>query len=114
MQVENPNYDKVVLPKAAFTSFNSFYPFYLGEHRNRINRRLHLLGTTIAFFSLSAAIYLKDFKLFLFGSLQGYALAWIGHFKFEKNKPATFKYPLYSLAGDWKMWFEHVTLRRQL
>lgn len=88
----------------SFTSFAQFYPFYLGEHSNRNCRRLHFVGSTLTlvcvalFLSTGRPIYL------LYGLLCGYGFAWVGHFGFEKNKPASFKRPLYSFLGDWAMY----------
>jgi hypothetical protein len=92
-----------------FASFADFYPFYLDEHANRTSRRLHFVGTSIAAVLLAAALFTGTPGLVLAALLQGYAFAWVGHFFFEHNKPATFKYPRYSLMGDWRMWFEILT-----
>jgi hypothetical protein len=90
-------------PKA-FKSFAEFYPFYLGEHANRSCRRLHFLGSTLALVCLGMLIATGRPQYLLYGLLCGYGLAWIGHFAFEKNRPASFKRPLYSLMGDWVMY----------
>jgi hypothetical protein len=95
----------------AFRSFDDFYPFYLSEHANRTSRRLHFVGTTIALALLVAAIATQNGWLVLVALLQGYAFAWVGHFFFEHNKPATFKYPGFSFMGDWRLWWEIVTGR---
>ena len=95
----------------AFRSFEDFYPFYLSEHANRTSRRLHFVGTTIALALLVAAIATRSGWLVLVALLQGYAFAWVGHFFFEHNKPATFKYPGFSFMGDWRLWWEIVTGR---
>jgi hypothetical protein len=95
----------------AFRSFADFYPFYLSEHANRTSRRLHFVGTTIALALLVAAIATQNGWLVLVALLQGYAFAWVGHFFFEHNKPATFKYPGFSFMGDWRLWWEIVTGR---
>jgi hypothetical protein len=87
-----------------FTTFAEFYPFYLSEHSNQTSRRLHFVGTSIGFLCIVAAILTRQPLLILYGVLQGYAFAWVGHFFFEHNRPATFKYPFYSFAGDWRMW----------
>jgi hypothetical protein len=92
-----------------FASFADFYPFYLGEHTHRTSRRLHFVGTSIAAVLLVAALFTGIPGLVLAALLQGYAFAWVGHFFFEHNRPATFKYPGYSLMGDWRMWFEILT-----
>jgi hypothetical protein len=90
----------------AFRSFDDFYPFYLGEHANRTCRRLHFIGTSIAAVLLCTAVVTQQWELIAVAFLQGYAFAWIGHFFFEHNKPATFKYPVYSLLGDWRLWWD--------
>lgn len=88
---------------AGFASFREFYPFYLGEHANRTCRRLHFVGSLGALGFAGAAIALRDPRWVLAALVCGYAFAWVGHFVFEKNRPATFKYPFYSFAGDWVM-----------
>jgi hypothetical protein len=93
-------------PEERYASFADFYPFYLEEHSNRVSRRLHFVGTSIAAVLLAAAVLNAAPVLVLMALLQGYAFAWVGHFFFEHNKPATFKYPLFSLMGDWRMWFD--------
>ena len=87
-----------------FASFREFYPFYLGEHQNRTCRRLHVDGTSFAIgFILLAAMNGNAWWL-LAALLSGYAFAWVGHFFFEKNRPATFQHPFYSLLGDFVMY----------
>jgi len=86
-----------------FASFREFYPFYLEEHSHRTSRRLHFIGScgAIAFVALAIA---RGHPGWLLAALVcGYAFAWVGHFFFEKNRPATFKHPFYSFAGDWVM-----------
>ncbi len=85
-------------------SFAEFYPFYLGEHANRTCRRLHFVGSSLGLVCLAAALYTGTLAFILLGLLFGYAFAWIGHFGFEKNRPASFKRPLYSFMGDWVMY----------
>jgi len=89
-----------------FQTFNEFYPYYLTEHRNKTCRLLHVIGTTIVFALAITAIYHNIPKLWIFVPIAGYGFAWAGHFFFEKNKPATFKYPLWSLMSDFKMYFQ--------
>jgi hypothetical protein len=89
---------------AAYRRFSEFYPFYLSQHANRTCRRLHFLGTTLGLAALLHAFSTLNFWWLLAGIAAGYLLAWVGHFFFEKNRPATFTYPLYSLLGDWVMW----------
>ena len=90
-------------PKA-FTTFAEFYPFYLSEHSNVVCRRLHFLGSSLALACLVLfASSGRPWWLFA-GLVCGYGFAWVGHFGFEKNKPASFKRPLYSFMGDWVMY----------
>ncbi|WP_321396480.1 DUF962 domain-containing protein [Emcibacter sp.] len=87
-----------------FQSFREFYPFYLAEHSDRTCRKLHFLGTSLVIFWFLYAVLTSQFILLWLLPLFGYGFAWIGHFVFEKNRPATFKYPLYSLLGDFVMY----------
>lgn len=89
-----------------YRSFNEFYPFYLSEHSNRVSRRLHFIGTSISLGLLVAAANRHSWALVGLALVQGYALAWIGHFFFEHNRPATFRHPLWSFMGDWRMWWD--------
>ncbi|WP_421681540.1 DUF962 domain-containing protein [Stutzerimonas urumqiensis] len=86
-----------------FTRFADFYPFYLEEHRNPTCRRLHFAGSVLVLALLVAALVTGQWLLLLAMPVVGYGFAWVGHFAFEKNRPATFQYPLYSLLGDWVM-----------
>ncbi len=92
-----------------FHTFSDFYPFYLGEHSNRTSRRLHFTGTSIALVLVIAAFATHVWWLMAAALLEGYAFAWIGHFFFERNRPATFKHPWLSLMGDWRLWWEMLT-----
>ena len=87
-----------------FESFAAFYPFYLSEHSNRHCRRLHFVGSSLGLLCLAWAVISGQPGWIGLGLLLGYAFAWVGHFGFEKNKPASFKRPLYSFLGDWKMY----------
>ncbi len=98
-----------VIAAKKFASFAEFYPFYLGEHRNTVCRLLHFCGTSIALTLLVVAIATSTGWLIAVAVVQGYAWAWVGHFVFEKNKPASFKQPIYSFIGDWVMWFQLLT-----
>lgn len=93
----------------AYRSFKDFYPFYLSEHANAISRRLHFAGTSIALVLIVAAFAARDGWLLLVALVQGYLFAWIGHFFFEHNRPATFKYPALSFLGDWRLWWDMLT-----
>jgi hypothetical protein len=94
-----------------YATFREFYPYYLSEHRNRTCRRLHFAGSTLGLICLAAAIATQNAWFIPVGFLQGYAFAWAGHVWFEKNRPATFRYPLYSFLGDWAMFRDIVTGR---
>jgi hypothetical protein len=91
-----------------FQSFKEFYPFYLSQHRDPICRGLHFFGTTMALFTLILTVLTHRFLLLVLLPFLGYGPAWIGHFFFEKNRPATFQYPLFSLMGDWVMWKDFI------
>lgn len=85
-------------------SFAEFYPIYLGEHADRTCRRLHFVGSSLSLACLAGALVTGRPWLLLAALLCGYGFAWIGHFVFEKNKPASFSRPLYSFMGDWMMY----------
>lgn len=87
-----------------FSSFAEFYPFYLGEHQDRTCRRLHFVGSSVALVCLILLIFTGNLWWLLGAAVSGYAFAWVGHFGFEKNRPATFRHPFYSLMGDWVMY----------
>lgn len=84
-------------------AYHQFYRFYLTEHRNIMSRRLHFAGSSIGLYFFSKAILKRKLRYFIYGLVSGYACAWVGHFVFEKNKPASFKQPLYSFISDWRM-----------
>ena len=92
-----------------YSRFTDFYPFYLSEHANRASRRLHFAGTSVALLLLLLAIATLNPWWLLAALVCGYAFAWVGHFFFEKNRPATFTHPFYSFVGDWVMWKEILT-----
>ncbi len=92
-----------------FDRFADFYPYYLAEHQNRTCRRLHVIGSTLVLLVLLIAILSRSWSLLWLLPVIGYGFAWVGHFFFENNKPATFKYPLYSLMGDWVMFKDVLT-----
>ncbi len=96
-----------------YKSFSDFYPFYLSEHSDRTCRRLHFAGTLLALACLLFFLFTLNWKVLLAMLLCGYGFAWVGHFFFEKNRPATFKHPVYSLMGDWRLWFETLTGRHR-
>jgi hypothetical protein len=86
-----------------FANFAEFYPFYLQEHSSRTSRRLHVVGTAAAICILVWALVTQHWQLLWAVPLAGYAFAWVGHYVFERNRPATFTHPLYSLRGDFTM-----------
>jgi len=88
------------------TSFEEFWPFYIGEHRLPLCRALHYFGTTMGTFTMLVALTKMTPMLVPLALVLGYGPAWIGHFFLENNKPASFKYPLWSLRADYKMlWY---------
>jgi hypothetical protein len=92
-----------------YKSFADFYPFYLSEHNNRVSRRLHFCGTTLVLLTLLYAFATGQWLLLILLPLFGYSFAWVGHFLFEKNRPATFSHPFYSLRGDFTMFKDILT-----
>ncbi|WP_282371057.1 DUF962 domain-containing protein [Pseudomonas sp. PS02290] len=87
-----------------FDRFADFYPYYLQEHRDSTCRRLHFIGTSLVILILAFAVLNASWTLLWVLPLAGYTFAWVGHFFFEKNRPATFKHPFYSLLGDFVMY----------
>ena len=94
-----------------FASFREFYPFYLNEHANRTCRRLHFVGTSLVVLCLVALALTRNVWWIAAALLCGYGFAWVGHFFFEHNKPATFRHPLYSFIGDWAMYAQMLSGR---
>lgn len=91
-----PEFEPTPEPKfeSPIQDYSTFYRFYLTEHRNIMSRRLHVVGSSIGLYCVSKAIRQKKAKYILYGLMAGYACAWVGHFIFEKNKPASFKQPV--------------------
>jgi hypothetical protein len=90
---------------STYNNFREFYPFYLSEHSDRVCRRLHFIGSTGVLLILALVAFQRIAPIWLLAlPVCGYGFAWLGHFVFEKNKPATFKHPLYSFLGDWVMY----------
>ncbi len=100
-------------PAERFQSFAAFYPFYIHEHSNRACRRIHVIGTGLVIVAFAAFVATRNPWWLPAMPLVGYGFAWTGHFFFEKNRPATFKYPLWSLMGDFRLFFETVSGRRR-
>ena len=87
----------------SFSSFQEFYPYYLNEHTDRRCRRTHFVGSCLVLAVVTTAVLTGRGWWLLAAPVVGYGCAWIGHFAFEQNRPATFKFPVYSLMGDWVM-----------
>lgn len=94
---------------ARYTSFAEFYPFYLTQHADRMCRRAHFLGSSMALGALAQYVVSMNPWWIAAALVAGYGGAWIGHFMFEKNRPATFSQPLYSFCGDWVMYWQMLT-----
>jgi hypothetical protein len=94
---------------SGYRRFAEFYPYYLTEHGNRTCRRLHFVGSSLGLVCVALLIATGNPWWLFAGFLTGYAFAWVGHFFFEKNRPAAFKYPFFSFAGDWVMWKDMLT-----
>lgn len=92
-----------------YQTFSEFYPFYLSQHQNAVCRRLHFIGSLAIVVLLACVVLTANMQLLIAVPFLGYGFAWLGHFVFEKNKPATFTYPLYSLLGDWVMFKDMLT-----
>lgn len=90
------------MPKR-YENFKSFYPFYLSQHSNSICRNLHYVGSVCVLIVLFLSLYIGSYSMLFLMPIVGYSFAWVGHFFFEKNRPATFQYPLYSFLADWLM-----------
>ncbi len=97
------------MPDKRYKSLKEFYPFYLSEHLDPVCRTLHFVGTGLLIPIIIVAIYYQNALWLWLLPVVGYGFAWTGHFFFEKNKPATFQYPLYSLASDFIMFWELLT-----
>ncbi|CAN5172912.1 DUF962 domain-containing protein [soil metagenome] len=95
-----------IIAEQKFQSFAEFYPFYLSQHANRTCRMLHFVGSTLALLCLGALALTANPWWLPAALLAGYGFAWLGHFAFEKNRPASFRQPLYSLMGDWTMYWQ--------
>lgn len=92
-----------------YKSFREFYPAYLAEHENPTCRRLHFVGTSLVLLAIAMAVVTRQWLWLLAAPVLGYGFAWIGHFVFERNRPATFRHPLYSLAGDFVLFRDMLT-----
>jgi hypothetical protein len=100
-------------PRTRFATFSDFYPYYLEQHSNKVSRRLHVCGTLLALVVALGALVTGHYAWLLAAALAGYLPAWFGHLLFQRNLPATFRHPLYSLRGDFVMLAETLTGRRR-
>ena len=92
-----------------FDNFHKFYQYYLSEHSEPLNRRLHLAGCMMVLIVVLSALLSRDWWILILAPVFGYGFAWAGHYFVEKNKPATFRYPVWSLMGDWVMFKDVMT-----
>jgi len=86
-------------------SFEEFWPYYLREHSHPKNRRLHLIGTSVVHVVLFYVFVTGDIKALWLVPIFGYGFAWTGHFFIEKNKPTTFKHPIWSAIADFRVFY---------
>ena len=100
-------------PEHRYSTLKEFFPFYLSEHRNPVSRVLHFIGTSLIGLWIVLAIDTRNASWLWMIPVGGYGFAWVGHAFFEKNKPATFQYPLYSLASDFILFFRLLTGRER-
>ncbi|MFZ6874678.1 Mpo1-like protein [Undibacterium sp. Di27W] len=89
-----------------YNDFSAFYVFYLSEHGNKTCRQLHFLGSSLVILCMATFIFTGQLAYLLAAPICGYGFAWLGHFVFEKNRPASFKQPLFSFMGDWVMYWQ--------
>jgi hypothetical protein len=98
---------RTAAPKdSGYRSFAEFYSFYLSEHRHPVSRALHFVGTWGSVICVATLLITGEPWWLVAGLFSGYSFAWLGHFRFERNKPATFRHPFYSFASDFRMWWE--------
>jgi hypothetical protein len=97
------------MPTPRYTRFSEFYPYYLTQHANRMCRRTHFIGSSLALGALAQGLVSGNAWWCVAALLGGYGGAWIGHFFYEKNRPASFTQPLFSLRADWVMYWQMLT-----
>ena len=98
------------MPEPRYTSFAEFWPFYVREHLDPRSRALHVIGSASVLVVFALGLFVDAWWLLAMPVI-GYGFAWVGHFVFERNRPATFSYPLWSFMGDWKMFWLTLTGR---
>lgn len=99
--------------KKEFKSLAEFYPYYLLEHQDKTSRTLHFIGTALFISIVTFALFSRWYSILIIAPICAYGFAWVGHFFFEKNKPATFNYPGWSLVADFKMFWDILTFQLQ-
>ncbi len=93
------------MPAPVITSYSAFWPYYLSEHRRFATKALHIVGTGLSLTLIIAGVALKRWELAAVAVVTGYFFAWVGHFFIERNKPATFRYPFWSLISDFRLFY---------
>lgn len=101
-------YALLIMAEREITTFEEFWPYYVGEHKKKATRMLHFAGTSAAIGCVAGAIVFRKKWLLAVAPIAGYGPAWVSHFFIENNKPATFKYPLWSLQADFVMWWKTI------
>lgn len=96
---------------ARITTYRDFWPYYLREHAQPGTRTIHFFGTGLATLSLAALLITRNLWFLPVALTAGYGPAWVAHFFVEKNRPATFEYPLWSLVSDYRMAWSWATGR---
>ena len=97
------------MTEKSIPNLKEFYPYYLSEHQNATCRKLHFVGTSLVILLLACILITQTWWAFIGIPLIGYGFAWVGHYFYEQNKPATFQYPLYSLASDFILFWDLLT-----
>jgi hypothetical protein len=100
-----PQLQEKIMASPTFKNYEEFWPYYVAQHLNPTCRRMHFIGTTFVHIAIGALIMTQNPLWLLAAPIVGYAFAWIGHFGFEKNKPATFGHPFWSLRADFRMYY---------
>ena len=91
------------------STFEEFWPFFVGQHKSKLSRTLHVAGTTVAMALVAAAIVKRRAWPLLLAPVAGYGMAWAGHLMFEKNVPTSFTHPVWALRAGLRMWLKTVT-----
>lgn len=92
-------------------SYAEFWPFYLQEHADPKTRMFHYVGTSLVIAIALTAIATQNWLLLLAMPVAGYFFAWVSHAFIERNRPATFIHPVWSLISDFKMFFMWISGR---